>query len=76
MLPGGKVIFRDMEEFTAAIDGRTIPLREPDPEFPEEVNDYRFHVEKDGTVSAVNGLGERVKFRDWRSFWKAAHPQA
>jgi len=31
MLPGGKVTFRNMDEFTSAIDGRTIALRRDDP---------------------------------------------
>jgi hypothetical protein len=45
-------------------------------EFPDVLNDYRYRVEKDRSVSAVNGLGEHIQFRDWKSFWKAAHPQA
>jgi hypothetical protein len=45
-------------------------------EFPNALNDYFYRVEKDGTVSAVNGRGERVQFGDWRSFWEATHPPA
>jgi YidC/Oxa1 family membrane protein insertase len=58
--------------------GETIQLKHDDAvnaEFPNALNNYLYRVEKDGTVSAVNGLGERVQFRNWRSFWEAAHPQ-
>ncbi len=41
-------------------------------EFPDELKDYRFRVEKDGSISAVNARGARVQFHDWNSFWKAA----
>jgi hypothetical protein len=42
-------------------------------EFPDELNDYRYRVEKDGSVSAVNSRGARVQFSDWNSFWTATH---
>ena len=42
-------------------------------EFPNALNNYLYRVEKDGTVSAVNSLGERIQFRNWKSFWEAAH---
>ena len=84
MSPGGRVTFRGMEDFIAAIDGGTIELKRADTgiersgnaEFPNKLNDYLYCVEKDGSVSAVNGLGKRSVFRDWESFRKAAHPTA
>jgi hypothetical protein len=42
-------------------------------EFPDELNDYLYRVEKDGSVSAVNRRGEHIRFHDWQSFWKAAN---
>jgi len=45
-------------------------------EFPDQLNEYLYRIEKDGSVSAVNGRGERIQFNDWRSFWKTADPQA
>ena len=42
-------------------------------EFPNALNGYLYRVEKDGTVSTVNSLGERIQFRNWKSFWEAAH---
>jgi hypothetical protein len=76
MLPGGAVIFRNMEEFSAAVDGGTIELKPNEylkAEFPNELGSYLYRVEKDGSVAAVNGLGERVEFRKWQHFWDAVH---
>jgi hypothetical protein len=42
-------------------------------EFPNALNDYLYRVEKDGTVAAVNSLGEHIQFGNWKSFWEAAH---
>ena len=70
-------MFRNMQDFTTAMDGGTIQSKRDDivkPEFPNELNDY-LYGEKDGSVSAVNGFGERVQFRDWRSFWDTARGQ-
>ena len=44
-------------------------------DFPDELNEYLYRIEKDGRVSAANGRGERIQFNDWRSFWKTAHPE-
>ncbi len=51
-------------------------IKSGNPEFPYKLHDYLYCVEKDGSVSAVNGRGKRIAFRDWRSFCEAARPQA
>ena len=79
MLPGGRVTFDNMEEFTTAIDGGTMQLKQNDAlkaEFSNELNGYLYRVEKDKTVFAVNALGKHTRFRNWREFWDAANPQA
>ena len=75
MLPGGRVIFHNLDEFTKAMDGGTIQLKHDDAmkaEFPHEVHGFLYRVEKNGSVSAVNRLGERLQFQNWPSFWNAA----
>ncbi len=76
MMTGGLVHFRDMEQFRAAAEGRDAESVTHDDalktEFPDELHGYFYHVEKDGSVSAVDRLGARIKFGDWRSFWEAA----
>jgi hypothetical protein len=42
-------------------------------EFPDVLNDYRYRVEKNGSVSTIDGRGARINFQDWESFWKAAN---
>jgi hypothetical protein len=42
-------------------------------EFPHELNSYLYREEKDKTVSAVDPLGQRIQFRNWRQFWDAAN---
>jgi hypothetical protein len=41
-------------------------------EFPGTLGGYRFRVEKNGSVSAVNSVGGRSRFPDWASFWNTA----
>jgi hypothetical protein len=41
-------------------------------EFPGTLSGYRFRVEKNGSVSAVNSVGGRSHFSDWASFWNTA----
>lgn len=40
-------------------------------EFLNEPNGYRYYIEKDGSVSAVNVQGKRMAFANWRSFCDA-----
>lgn len=41
-------------------------------EFPNELGDYLYRVERDKTVSAIDRNGNPSNFRDWRSFWDAS----
>jgi hypothetical protein len=41
-------------------------------EYPQQQGGFLFRVEKDGKVSAVNWKGERIQFRNWKSFWDVA----
>ena len=70
MITGGLIHFHNMDLFRAAAEGRDAESVKA--EFPDELHGYLYRVEKDGSVSAVDRLGGRVKFGDWPSFWKAA----
>jgi hypothetical protein len=75
MMTGGLVHFRNMILFRAAAEGRDAEMTHDDTvkaEFTDELHGYFYRVEKDGSVSAVDRLGARIKFGDWRSFWETA----
>jgi hypothetical protein len=78
MMSGGVVAFRSVEQFQAAMEGKT--FRDDDAidprvieKYPQESGDLRYRVERDGRVFAWSReTGERV-FKDWRSFFDATH---
>ena len=77
MLPGGRVIFPDLDQLAAAARGATVEHRVVSPEvrarYPDEVNGHRCRVEKDGTVSMLTNTGDEVAYPDWKTFWSVAH---
>jgi hypothetical protein len=77
MMAGGLVHFRDMEQFRAAAEGRDVDSMKAKfkAEFPEELNEYLYRIERDGSVSAVDNRGNRVQFRSWVSFRETANRQ-
>lgn len=40
--------------------------------YPDNFNGWRYRVEQDQSVSAVNPEGQAVTFSDWQSFWRIA----
>ena len=41
-------------------------------DFPQQLNGYRYRVERSGRVVAQNQAGAEVVYPDWKSFWQAA----
>jgi hypothetical protein len=79
MMSGGLVAFRSVEQFQAAMDGKTfrddggIDHQVIEERYPQESGDIRYRIEKDGRVVAWSReTGERV-FKDWRTFFDATH---
>jgi hypothetical protein len=79
MMSGGLVVFRSVEQFQAAMEGKTfrdaggIDRQVIESRYPEESGDVRYRIEKDGRVFAwSHETGERV-FKDWRTFFDATH---
>jgi hypothetical protein len=78
MMSGGIVAFRSVEQFQAAMEGKT--FRDNDgvdqrviEKYPQESGDLRYRVERDGRVFAWSrDTGEKI-FKDWRSFFDATH---
>ncbi len=71
-MPGGKVTFRSMEQFTAAAKKETaadVVTDEIRQEFPNEGNNgTRFRVERNGYVHMIGPRG-RSSFKNWKMFW-------
>jgi hypothetical protein len=79
MMSGGIVAFRSVEQFQAAMEGKTFRQDDGDVDpkvfakYPQESGDLRYRVERDGRVFAWSrDTGEKI-FKDWRSFFDATH---
>jgi hypothetical protein len=76
MMPGGLVSFANFEQFAAAADGASIDVLPVPAEiiqkYPHVHGDYRYKVNKDGSVDAMSRAGQ-VHFRDWAAFWHTAN---
>jgi hypothetical protein len=77
MMSGGLVKFRSLEQFQAAIEGKTfrtetdnsaIELR-----YPMESGDVRYRVEKNGQVIAWSRDHGEQTFKNWRDFYDSTH---
>jgi hypothetical protein len=44
-------------------------------QYPQQLNEFSFRIEKDKSISAVSARGQSFRFRDWQAFWKAAGGQ-
>ena len=77
MMSGGLVRFRSLEQFQAAMEGKTfrdeidksaIELR-----YPMESGDVRYRVEKNGQVIAWSRDHGEQTFKNWRDFYDSTH---
>lgn len=66
MLPGGDVVFRNMEEFTTAIDGGTIQLKSDERQSPSprRRNEFAFHPQ-----AAMRGTAIQILTRGSLPIW-------
>jgi hypothetical protein len=79
MLPGGRTLFQNLDQLSAAAKGGTVEYQQPSAslllEFPEELNGFRYRVEKRGQIFAITNTGDRVRYQSWPEFWTAAQGQ-
>jgi hypothetical protein len=76
MLPGGRALFRDLDQLSAVAKGGTIEYQKPPISlagFPNELNGFRYRAEQNGQVIAINPAGKQACFQSWSEFWKAAN---
>lgn len=76
MLPGGRAVFQNRDHLAAAARGGTVDYHlSPDVlrDFPDELNGYRYRVEKRGAVVVMTASGDEIKYPNWKTFWAAAH---
>ncbi|ELR10219.1 hypothetical protein GMDG_08730 [Pseudogymnoascus destructans 20631-21] len=71
MLAGGRVLFRTVDQLTAAATGQTVEMTKliDKNAFPHAHNGYHYRIERDSSVTAVTPQGEEKKFRNWNEFW-------
>jgi len=77
MMSGGLVKFRSLEQFQAAIEGKTFRDETDNSaiehRYPMESGDVRYRVEKNGQVIAWSKDHGEQTFKNWRDFYDSTH---
>jgi hypothetical protein len=77
MMSGGLVKFRTLEQFQAAMEGKTFTddtdYAAVERQYPMESGDVRYRIEKNGKVIAWSRDHGEQTFKNWRDFYDSTH---